>query len=252
MQDNLACMIDSNPNDLFDIVIPLGPNDIHSIHTMIQHTKKNIIGYRNIYLVSYDPTIKIDGCITIDESIFPFNKQMMPIYEGKDDRRGWYLQQLIKLYAGFVIETILDHYLVIDSDTFFLKPTTFFKDHKPLYNFGDEYHIPYFEHMRKLHPSLTCMIDVSGICHHMMFQKQIVGQLFKLVEEYHHEPFYISFLKHVNPKELSGASEYEIYFNYLHQYHNNTFLIRKLNWKNGKYDHHSNYDYISHHWYMKE
>ena len=236
----------------FDIVIPLGPNDINHIVTMIHHTKQNIVGYRNIYIVSYDPTIHIDGCITIDETIFPFNKKLVSTYIGNEIRSGWYLQQLIKLYASFVIKDMLDDYLVIDSDTFFLKPTSFFMDHKPLYNFGDEHHIPYFDHMKKLHPTLVRKSNVSGICHHMLFQKKILIHLFKLIEDYHHEPFYISFLKCIHPNYnlYSGASEYEIYFNFLHIYHSNTFLIRELNWKNTSFNpHHQQFDYISDHWY---
>ena len=41
------------------------------------------------------------------------------------DRIGWYLQQLLKFYAGFVIPDILQRYLIIDCDTHFLKPTKF-------------------------------------------------------------------------------------------------------------------------------
>ena len=45
-------------------------------------------------------------------------------------------QVLVKIkYAGIVIKNILDKYLVIDSDTFFLKPTSFIKDGKCLYNY---------------------------------------------------------------------------------------------------------------------
>ena len=59
--------------NIFDIVIPVGPNDISVINEQIKYTKKNIIGYRNIYLICYDPSINIDGCVTINENIFPFN-----------------------------------------------------------------------------------------------------------------------------------------------------------------------------------
>ena len=38
---------------LFDIVIPLGPDDKSIIEKQIEYTKKNVIGYRNIYLISY-------------------------------------------------------------------------------------------------------------------------------------------------------------------------------------------------------
>lgn len=239
---------------LFDIVIPIGPNDNKVIGKMIEYTKKNIIGYRNIYLVSYDPTIKFENCITINENIFPFNKNTISNYLGTNDRLGWYLQQLIKLYSGFIIKNILNNYLVIDADTYFLKFTTFFKNKLPLYNISTEYHIPYFDHMIKLHPSLNKQTSNSGICHHMMFQTNIVAELFKLVENYHKELFYISFLKCINTKDIlgSGASEYEIYFNYLHIYCKNKYIIRPLKWENnGQLMENSKLDYLSCHWYMR-
>jgi hypothetical protein len=58
------------------------------------------------------------------------------------------------LYAGRVIPEILEKYLVIDSDTFFLKNVTFVENDKCLYNFGSDYHKPYFEHMFKLDKEL--------------------------------------------------------------------------------------------------
>ena len=77
----------------FDIVIPVGPNDQPIVENQLKYTKKNIIGYRNIYLVCCDTSLKIDGCITIDENIFPFNIQTVSQIHGKLERNGWYLQQ---------------------------------------------------------------------------------------------------------------------------------------------------------------
>jgi len=37
---------------LFDIVIPVGPHDLSIISSTIEYTQKNVIGYRNIYLIS--------------------------------------------------------------------------------------------------------------------------------------------------------------------------------------------------------
>jgi hypothetical protein len=110
----------------FDIVIPLGPNDVKNIRKQIQHVVKNVQGYRRIFVVSYDPAIVLDGCTVIDETIFPFKMadiaEYFGKYNGKSNRNGWYFQQLMKLYAGEVIEDILPNYLVIDADVFFLKP----------------------------------------------------------------------------------------------------------------------------------
>ena len=42
---------------MFDIVIPVGPNDENVINQQIEYTKKNIIGYRNIYLICKDQNL---------------------------------------------------------------------------------------------------------------------------------------------------------------------------------------------------
>ncbi len=237
----------------FDIVIPLGPNDLNYIHKMVNYTRQNVIGYRNIYILSCDPCVSIYGCKTIDEKIFPFNVQTIIDYLGPNARKEWNLQQLLKLYVSFIIEEILDHYLVIDADTIFLKPTTFFIDNLPLYNYSYEYNPPYFDHLRKLHPSFYNSINVSGICHHMMFQKKILIEIFKLVEEYHHEPFYVCFLKCINEKDrmYSAASEYEIYFNYIYNYHEHNIIIRALKSESAN-NITDDCDYVSSHWYDRK
>ena len=237
----------------FDIVIPVGPNDKSVIEEQIKYTKKNIIGYRNIYLICYDPLLIIDGCITINENIFPFNIETVAKHHGKLNRNGWYLQQLLKLYAGKIVPDILDKYLVIDSDTFFLKPTTFVENNKCLYNYGTEYHKPYFHHMEKIDKNLTRFYeDKSGICHHMIFETKYIDELIYKIEKNHNELFYNVFLKKVIYNTASGASEYEIYFNYMLKYNFDKIKIRKLNWKNtNKLETNNNYDYISYHWHMR-
>lgn len=239
---------------LFDIVIPLGPNDIEQIYSQIEYTKKNVIGYRNIYIISYDPSLKIDGCITVPEHIFPFNKQTIINFHGRQPKNGWFLQQLLKFYAGLCIPDLMNRYLVIDSDTFFLKPTHFISDdNKCLYNFGHEYWIPYFKHIEILNINLKKVYPKkSGICHHMMFEIPIVNEIIQLVENKHKDTFYNVFLKCVDSrfKNHSGASEYEIYFNYVFQNHPDRVLLRELKWiNNNKLN--EKYDYVSCHYYLK-
>ena len=239
--------------NIFDIVITVGPNDKDIIYKQIEFTKKNIIGYRNIYLICYDPAINIDGCITINESLFPFSLETVGNIHGQLHRNGWYLQQLLKLYALMIIPEILDKCLVIDSDTFFLKPTVFIKNNKCLYNFGSEYHDPYFTHMLKLDEELIKVDqNKSGICHHMMFEKIYINELMNKIEEKHNDTFYNIFLKMVTDFNGSGASEYEIYFNYIFKKHNNNVEIRQLNWSNSNtLNINNNFDYISCHWYNR-
>ena len=246
-----------NFNDIinaFDIVIPIGPYDKDIIQKQIEYTKKNIIGYRNIYLISYDPTIIIEDCITINENIFPFNINTVSNIHGKLDRNGWYLQQLLKLYAGNIIPNILERYLVIDSDTFFLKPTIFIENNKCLYNYGNEYHKPYFNHMEKLDPTLIKACNKSGICHHMMFETKYINELITKIEQNHNDTCYNIFLKLIVDKErtAAGGSEYEIYFNYILINHINEIKIRPLNWVNtNQLNINLHYDYISYHYHLR-
>ena len=166
----------------FDIIICVGPYDSNIIENMIPYTKKNVIGYRNIYLVCADPTINIDGTITIDEKIFPFNIDDLIAKFGNNNRNGWYLQQLLKLYSGNVIPGLLPNYLIIDSDTFFLKPVSFMDNNsKYIYTIGDEYHIPYFEHMKLLNTNFIKSYSKSGICHHMMMETKYIKELFNII-----------------------------------------------------------------------
>ena len=238
---------------MFDIVIPIGPNDFTIANKQIEYTKKNVIGYRNIYLVCFDSSIYIEDCITIDENIFPFTINTVVEIHGKLNRNGWYLQQLINLYAGIVIPNILDKYLVIDCDTFFLKPTTFVEEDKCLYNYGTEYHFPYFEHMKRLNINL-CRMDnnKSGICHHMIFETEYIREIINILENIHNDKFYNIFLKLVTDVNGSGASEYEIYFNYMLKYHPDKIKIRELKWCNtNTFDFNLDMNYISVHWYMR-
>ena len=262
----------------FDVVIPLGPNEVKNIQKQIEHLAKFVQGFRRIFVVSYDADIVLNGCVVVCEDIFPFKMQDIADYfakhHGKSNRNGWYFQQLLKLYAGQVIPDILPNYLVIDADVFFLKPVSFFNKVKTIdssgvkecietfFTFGREYHAPYFEHMSRLHPSLKKMVSTySGISHHMMFSTFYVREMMKMIEDFHDGGvFWRIFIESVKEHLKygcdnleSGASEYELYFNYMIQYHPDLVSIRGLKWRNvsSKIDSLDlDLDYVSICWYM--
>lgn len=249
----------NNFQNLFDIVIPVGANDQSVVKEHIEYNKKNVTGYRNIYLITNDTSLNIEGCSTIDEKIFPFSIDTIEKHHGNNlirgqSRHGWYLQQLLKIYAGRVVPNILDKYLVIDADTFFLKPTIFTENNKCLYNWGKEKHGAYFNHMSKLDSEFHRVeSDKSGICHHMIFETQYWDEIINRVESNHGGKFYDLFLKNVSHLH-SGASEYEIYFNYMLKFHLNKIKLRKLNWANTSIEKglSMGLDYASHHWYKRK
>lgn len=251
---------------LFDVVIPLGPNERARFPTQLSYLIQNVIGFRNIYIVTYDTSSILHDISSlylnhpelseriqaIDETIFPFSIQdIASVFYPKHNRNTWYFQQLLKLYAGTVIPGILADYLVVDADVFFLKPIRFVDTdtNKLFIDVGNEYHLPYFQHMTRLHPVLRRMIESSGICHHMFFKQKWIDELFLFVETRNRGlssssshslvPFWKLFLLCVDEHRYhpidfieSGASEYEIYFHFIIQFHSDEILVRKLNWDN--------------------
>jgi hypothetical protein len=86
----------------------------------------------------------------------------------------------------------------------------------------------------------------------MIFETAYIKELFQLVEN--GIPFYRLFLQNVTDIGGSGASEYEIYFNYMLLHHPSKIHVRPLKWANvtniaGNLD--KNYDYVSCHCYMR-
>jgi hypothetical protein len=103
------------------------------------------------------------------------------------------------------------------------------------------------------------MSNHSGITHHMVFKKEYINSLFKLIESFHNKDFWKVFLYEVDIEDriiekggtCSGASEYEIFFNFMQIYFQNQYTIRPLKYKNVSNFHINNsYDYISCHYYM--
>ena len=97
---------------VFDIVVPLGPQDAGRFRIGLPFNRKNILGYRRIYVVAPKATLDklrdaaSSDLILVDEAIYPFDFEDLAEHIGATKRRGWYLQQLLKLYAGFILPGI--------------------------------------------------------------------------------------------------------------------------------------------------
>jgi hypothetical protein len=225
---------------IYDIIVCLGPNDDFLLSNIVTNTKLNIINSNKLYIIT-NSTIRDrhinqfnDDVIFIDENNFPFSKDYIDKKFNKPSRSGWYLQQLLKLYAPIIISTLLDNYLILDADVYFHNPVLFFENNKVLLNTGTEHHTPYFEHMKKLDSSLFRVYNCSGICHLFPVKKKFIYSLINKIELTHKKPFWEVFLDCVdsNHYEFSGASEYEILFNYIILHFPNEYEINNLIWRN--------------------
>lgn len=218
----------------FDVIIPLGPQDESIVQKCIDSVYTHVVGVRNVFVISHRP-IQLSDCIVLQESAFPFKKADVE-KRTSTKKAGWYLQQLIKLYAPLLISNILENVLVVDADTIFYKRTRFLENGQFLFDkVTGLVHEPYFIHMKKLHPSFTQWKKAtSGITNVMIFNKKILSEIFEKVETHHNDgrSFWEIFLDCVTEKESSGASEYELYFNYVMSFHFDQVRMRPLQWSN--------------------
>ena len=255
-----------------DVVIPAAEKDMATLNMCIKGIRKNCDQVGRIIVVSREPFT--NQAEWFPEAEYPFDKQAVALelfhgnhmaaaaYENHNAQKlGWYYQQLLKLYAPFVIPNISSNVLLLDADTIFLNKVDFLSPSSAaLYNVGSEYHRPYFRHAARLLPGLKRVFPAySGICHHMLLQRNILEELFQAVEATHKREFWKAFCSCVDQQDLyrQGASEYEIYFNFIFSRSANV-QIQKLKWKNHASFHElqkfkkKGYHYLSCHSYLRQ
>lgn len=255
-------------NPIIDVIIPAHKKDLGTLNHCIEGIRKNIANVRRIIVISKEKyTEKAEW---FDESLYPFSfQEISDLVAGSNV--GWNYQQLLKLYAVLVIPNISENVLVVDSDTVFYRKVKFFSDEGlPLYNLSkdqnldnSDFHQTTFRHIKKILPELSEIFpkefeNVSGICHHMLFQKNIIEELFAAVEKVDGtgDYFYKIFLK--NQENSFGVAEYNLYFYFLISHHPQSYKIRILNYKNTsdfspiKECLRRKYHYCSYHSYMRD
>ena len=211
--------------------------------------------------------------IWVDESIFPVNwlnvsrtmiqsvrdKGVYPLKKKSHFEHmvylkvGWFLQQLLKMYAGRILN--IGDFVLLDSDLVWMRPVKFV--HTANGNFSTyfyasstQYHPPYMASMVRIggvgeYKNHTENIHRSGIVHHMVIVYSVLEDLIRLTEELHHLPFWqvllnqsaIEMTCRAPRASICGGgdtlSEYELYFNFAKARYPNTVAHRPLLWANG-------------------
>lgn len=248
-------------NDPIDVVIPCTQKDLLTLELCIEKIKEHCVHVGRVIVVSAEPLTS--QAEWFNEALYPFQKEEVAAClptTVPPSRVGWYYQQLLKLYAPFVIPGISSNVLVLDADTLFFKPTSFLNEkYGGCYNVGSEHHLPYFRHAGRLTKNRLFRVysRYSGICHHMLFQRPVLQELFTEVEAIQREDFWKAFCRQVDPASYwSGASEYELYFNYVFL-KTRQVSLRFLKWANithleemERFEK-EGYDYVSCHDYLR-
>ena len=124
------------------------------------------------------------------------------------DQFGWYLQQLIKLYA---IKACNPNEVVLiwDADTVPIRPLSFVDAQgKLVYYKSDEHHPPYFETIARL-LDLRKKVDFSFIAQCFVLKASWFGDFCRQLEERHQTGWVKALLDSIDFEEGNGFSEYE-------------------------------------------
>ncbi len=256
-------------DDPIDVVIACHEKDTRTLDCCIKGIRENCAQVGRVIVISSKKLT--EEAEWFNENRFPFSKKEITWTVARGDRskaekfyradtRGpnWFFQQLLKLYAPFVIPGISSNVLILDADTIFMNPVTFVNELQGgLFCVShEEAKNCYFDHAKRLVPGYKRVHpQYYSVCHHMLFQRPILEDLFHAVEKSHKTLFWRAFCLCVDFEGEMGASEYEIYYNYALR-HTDQVQIRELKWINSAHldEKHifkkNGYHFVSFHSYM--
>lgn len=201
------------------VVIPAADKDAdllgHCLESIRSQMKQKVA---DIWVVAPESE-RIRALATRYQARFLHEDTLLPQPARELKTRGWILQQFIKLNAANHVET--DDYLVLDSDTIFLRPQYFFRGGKSVLRYSDQYELLYnrsleliFGHCRRF--------PVSFVTHHALFSRETMKQLLSNLEQRFNRPWWTAIQEEVDKCHLISFSEYELYGN---------FVVNRPNWR---------------------
>jgi virulence-associated protein VapD len=218
------------------VLITCAAKDQEMLTLVLQRLTSYGRGLGRVLVVSPHMPTPTDG-LTVDwlhDDQLPLKKAWVSRHLGADVAVGWWWQQLVKLLALQWWPHLGEKLLVWDSESVLLKPLRFQDPEGRVWlHPASELHVAYTNHMQLLLPGLQRFNpSISGITHWMVFDRSILQDLIRRVENHWRMSFWQSYLAVVDPewRVQGGASEYDLYFNFALQFHPGRVRLRSLPW----------------------
>ena len=216
---------------MIDCIVPYHKKDRALLSWCINGIRQNLEVSRIIIVCSQacEEDVKQVGAIFLDEDsvVQGLTGQSYQHY-----RWSWYWQQILKLAVADIVAT--PYYLVVDSDTVFLRPVSFFNDlGRPLYATATEFHSPYFDVFYQL-LRFHARREYSFTVHHMIYNREIVIEMRNKFRD--EKPWWKDIVRYIEPQppwnHPSQVNEQETYGHYVKEMHPEEVNIRPLQWRN--------------------
>lgn len=228
----------------FDVIIPVGANDVSFVSKVVSYIMQNIKGVNSIYIITslcyvskLRQNLKVySNCIVLNEDTLVSSLSLKRIQSiivergGYKLRSGWYFQQFLKLAFAYS-KYCGDYYLSWDADTLPLSDIVFFEGDNILFNPKKEYHAPYFVALERL-LGFGKVYEHSFIAEHMMFSRKIVCEMLDAIEKSKIEgtDWIDRILNACDFKKHTGDfSEFETYGSYCYVKYPELYKPRHLN-----------------------
>jgi hypothetical protein len=212
---------------MYDILITVAEKDFNKLRFVIKSIYTNLEGFKDIIVIAnttlpYRYRISSIKYLT-DNDMFYVDPALFEGYAIK--RRGWYIQQFIKLFQ----QVTSDEYLVVDADVYFNRKVEVIKDGIPVFLLGKEqYHKPYFMYTDMMF-GFDRVYPYSFINEVMYFKREYIEHMvaskeMKTSDFIKDSINIINFINH----PTSSFSEYETYGNYVTKYFPNAYTYQYI------------------------
>jgi len=199
-----------------DIVMPSIDKDYETLEYVLPSIRKYIRHPIGEIIVICPPSERIEAlckknkCRFVDENtVLPITIKDIDYWVGETNRSGWIYQQLLKWGADSLCKN--EYFLITESDTVFVRPQVFRHNNKTIMPCSSDLcHLPYYKAYEKL---LGEGIDpvINFTSHHSLFNKKVLSDLKKRIEEKHSKVWYKAILSILDPNEGACVSDYETY-----------------------------------------
>ena len=197
-----------------DVAIPVAPKDLDVVKLTIKSVRKYLKHpIRQIYVIAPESEQVKSLCLELhcvflpETEICSIQPQEINFRCNGYERSKWLYQQFLKLSVdelpGF------DQIFLIDADTILTSPQVFERDGKTTFFHADEYHYPYFVHLKRLLDIES--IQLSFVAHQALISKRRLIELKHLIETIHGCRWTNAILSCMNESTASPFSEFETY-----------------------------------------
>lgn len=215
-------MPEPNPDVTIDVVIPVLEKDLKVLPLCLEGVRR-CVNHRigQIFLVAprSEAIVRFcddNGLTYVEESsVLGYSpKEIGFITAQGQNRSGWLFQQFIKL-SGKLGDN--RYYLVIDADHVLLRPHTFLtKDNHTLFYRSTEYHLPYYDNIRRLTGiGSGGFFSFSYVTHKMLFDKEALTALRNELEKRNGAQWDKAILDSLDRSGMSPFSEFELYGHFM-------------------------------------